>query len=144
MQMLWIWQWKGSMRQALIERKIKWGKIMMLNMSACNYKSTMSMSFICKQIWLPPLFPTVKGSICVIATLEKMNVTWDFFQAAQGICLPQWSFNWPGHEQPGSAVSSTAVLPNPSSTLLWAGRAVPRQGCAAPSPMQRTAMAVAR
>lgn len=41
------------------------------DMSAHNYKFMVSMSFKCKQIWLPPLFPTVKGSICVIATLEK-------------------------------------------------------------------------
>lgn len=84
------------------------------------------MSYICKQIWLPPLFPTVKGSICVIATLEKNElITWDFFQATQGICLPQWSFNWQGHEQPGLTVSGTTVLLNPSSTLLQAGREHP-------------------
>lgn len=52
---------------------------MMLNMSACNYKSTVSMSFKHKQIWLPPLFPMVKRSICVIATLEKMNELLEIF-----------------------------------------------------------------
>lgn len=48
-------------------------------MSACNYKSTVPMSFICKQIWLPPLLLAVKGSICVIATLEKMNELCEIF-----------------------------------------------------------------
>lgn len=52
---------------------------MTLNMSACNYKSTVSMSFTCKQIWLPPLFPTLKGSICVTATLAKMNELLEVF-----------------------------------------------------------------
>lgn len=66
-------------------KKIKWEKIMMLNMSAYNYKSTVPMSFIRKQIWLPPLFPTVRGIICVIATLEKMNELLEvFFKLLRG------------------------------------------------------------
>lgn len=82
--MLWIWPWKGSARKALTEKKIKWEKIMTLNTSASNSKSTTSMSFMCKQIWFPPLFLTAKGSICVRATLEKVGELLEIFSSYSG------------------------------------------------------------
>lgn len=133
MQTRWIWQWKGSVRQALMEKKIKWEKIMMLNMSACNYKPAVSMSFICKQIRLPPLFPTVKGSICVIATLEKKWMSYlRFFSSCSGdlfataiIPLPRtWAARlsclWHSHTTESQQL------------LLRAGRAAQGQPCPRP------------
>lgn len=102
-----------------MEKKIKREKIMMLNMSACNYKSTVSTSFKCKQIWLPPLFPTVKGSICVIATLEKMNELLKiFFKLLRGfVCHSDHSIDQNVRDL-GCLWHSCAP-----KRLLWAGRA---------------------
>lgn len=60
--------------------KLSWKKkrlnkrqITIQNMSACSFKSTVSMFSVCKQIQLIPLLLTVRDSIGVMATLGKSN-----------------------------------------------------------------------
>lgn len=91
------------------------------------------MSFICKQIRLPPLFPTVKDSICVIATLEKKWMSClRFFSSCSGDLFATAIVPLPRTRAARLGCLWHSRTPESQQLLLRAGRAAPGQPCPLP------------